>query len=96
MPPADIRNNNTNPATLKREVQAGLRRNPKMWGGERFRPTGNNNFRTLRARSRRLSVRNRARLGSLGLLWRNNNDNNNNNNNNRGRFRSRSTRRSRR
>ena len=92
MPPADIRTNNTNPATLKREVQVGLRGNPKMWGGERFRPSGNNNFRTLRARSRRLSVRNRARLGNLGLLWRNDN----NNNNNRGRSRPRRTRRSRR
>ena len=90
MSPADIRTNNTNPATLKREVQVGLRGNPKMWGGERFRPSGNNNFRTLGADPRRLSVRNRARLGSLGLLWRNNN------NNNRRRFRSRSTRRSRR
>ena len=46
---------------LLKERKAGLRNKmPKMWGGERFRPSGNFNFRKLRLTPKK-SVKNRAR-----------------------------------
>ena len=71
-------NTRTTRRVLLKEKRAGLRnRMPKMWGGERFRPSGNFNFRMLRLGPKK-SVKNRARALNMGRSLRNNNNNNNN------------------
>lgn len=62
---------------LLKERKVGLRNKmPKMWGGNRWRPSGNSNFKRLQPKK---TVKHRAHALNRGEAWKNNNNNHSNN-----------------